>query len=81
MLLEQNNLNEIKIIGKKKATSFMLDDIEAMTVLGRNKLNFYVDGLTYQLKGNKRFNPIKYMHYYYIRKNKKEGIENEFMGL
>ena len=52
-----------------------------MTILGKNKLNFYVGQETYQIKGTKRLNVLKYMYYYYLRRNKKEGKNNEFLGL
>ena len=54
-------------------------------MLGRNKCNIYYQDKLYQIKGNKRFNPVKYMNFYYHYKNKKEGIENVnrrgFLGL
>ena len=73
--LKYNNSNHI----------FLFDDISAVSVLGRNKCNIYYQDKLYQVKGNKRFNPVKYMNFYYHYKNKKEGIENvnrrEFLGL
>ena len=73
--------DEILIQGKKEVSSFKLDDIDEMTILGKNKLNFYVGQETYQIKGTKRLNVLKYMYYYYLRRNKKEGRNNEFLGL
>ena len=73
--------DEILIQGKKEVSSFKLDDIDEMTILGKNKLNFYVGQETYQIKGTKRLNVLKYMYYYYLRRNKKEGKNNEFLGL
>jgi hypothetical protein len=52
-----------------------------MTVLGKNKLNFYINGKTYQIKGDKTLNVLKYMHMYYNIKNKNESIDNRFMGI
>ena len=58
------------------------DDITAMTVLGKNKLNFYFDKKLYQIKSDKRFNAIKYINFYYHYTNLKKG-ENDvkFLGL
>ena len=61
---------------------FSFAEITAASVLGRNKLNIYHAKKVYQLKGNKRFNAIKYVHMYYRYKNVKKGEENEqFLGL
>ena len=52
-----------------------------MTVLGKNKLNFYINGITYQIKGEKTLNVLKYMHMYYHIKNTLGGNVNDFMGM
>ena len=53
-----------------------------ITVLGKNKLNIYTDGKIYQLKGNKRFNALKYMNIFYRHQNQTTGDENsEFLGI
>ena len=58
------------------------DEISAMSVLGRNKLNIYHDKKIYQLKSNPRFNALKYVNIYYHYKNKnKEDANEEFLGL
>ena len=61
---------------------YPFDEITAISVLGRNKLNIYHDKKVYQLKGSKRFNAIKYVHMYYRYKNVNKGEEHEqFLGL
>ena len=61
---------------------FPFAEITAASGLGRNKLNIYYDKKVYQLKGNKRFNAIKYVHMYYRYKNVNKGEGNEqFLGL
>ena len=61
---------------------FEFDSTSAVTVLGRNKLNIYSDGKIYQLKGDKRFNALKFVHIYHRYKNIKKGDENNaFLGL
>ena len=58
------------------------DDIYAVSVLGRNKLNIYVDDKIYQLKSTKRFNAVKYMNIYYRYTNVKKGDPyGEFLGI
>ncbi|MBE6963140.1 MAG: 1-acyl-sn-glycerol-3-phosphate acyltransferase [Ruminococcaceae bacterium] len=68
------------VIGGELVLPF--DDVSAVTVLGRNKLNIYHDGTVYQLKGDKRFNALKYVNIYYHYKNINEGREDgKFLGL
>ena len=62
--------------------SFPFDEVTAVSVLGRNKLNIYHDKRVYQLKGDKRFNALKYVNIYYHYKNRNRGVTNgEFLGL
>ena len=61
---------------------FPFDNTSAVTVLGRNKLNIYYGGKIYQLKGDKRFCALKYVHIYHRYKNIRKGDENDkFLGL
>ena len=61
---------------------FSFDEVAAVTVLGRNKLNIYHDDRIYQLKGDKRFNAVKYVHMFHRYKNIKRGNDHErFLGL
>lgn len=61
---------------------FPFDAVEVVTILGKNKLNIYHDKKVYQLKGDKRFNALKYVNMYYHYKNAKEGGgDGEFLGL
>ena len=60
---------------------FYFDDLHAVTVLGKNKLNIYINDEVYQLKGSKRFNALKYVHFFYRYKNIKSGKEEVFLGI
>lgn len=61
---------------------FRFEDTSAVTVLGRNKLNIYYDGHVYQVKGDKRFNALKYVNMFYHYKNVSRGDTcGEFLGL
>ena len=61
---------------------FDFDKISAVTILGKNKLNIYADGKIYQIKGEKRFNALKYVHIYNRYMNVSRGDFNgKFLGL
>lgn len=61
---------------------FRFDDVTAAAVLGRNKLNIYHGSSVYQFKGSKRFNSLKYVHFYYRHKNIQRGeTDGKFLGL
>ena len=54
----------------------------AVAVLGRNKLNVYYDKRVLQLRGSKRFNALKYVHFYHRYKNLTTGDPyGKFLGL
>ena len=75
---------EIALYGDKISiadTVYAFDDIHAVTVLGKNKLNIYIGDEVYQLKGSKRFNALKYVHIFYRYKNIKSGKEEVFLGI
>ncbi len=58
------------------------EEISAVSVLGRNKLNIYHGDQVYQLKGSKQFNALKYVHIYYRHKNLTRGeADVKFLGL
>ncbi len=57
------------------------DQVTAVSVLGRNKLNIYHDGHIYQLKSHKRFNALKYVNLYYRYKNVVKGNDSTFLGI
>ena len=73
--------DRFEVESKKKCFIFEFDKIEAITLVGKKKMNFYYDNKTYQVFKNKRINLLKYMHLFYIIKNKKEGKYIEFLGL
>lgn len=61
---------------------FDFNETSAVTVLGKNKLNIYHGDKIYQIKGEKRFNALKYVHMYNRYKNVVKGEENvKFLGL
>ena len=75
----QNNLKEVN---ENENLVFSFDETAAVTVLGRNKLNVYIGDELWQIKGSKRFNALKYVHFYYRYNNLKKGDDNVFfLGL
>lgn len=73
IVFDEGNSNELKLLFK---------DLSAVTVLGRNKLNIYCENKIYQLKGDKCFNALKYVHIYYRYKNTVKGeVQGQFLGL
>jgi len=77
--------DRIEISGKKIGTVvYRFDDVTAVTVLGKNKVNIYVNDRIYQLKADKRFNALRYVNLFYRYKNQTKGEENgqcKFLGL
>ena len=68
--------------GGDKEMVFPFDDVAAMSVLGRNKLNIYYHEKVYQIKGGKRFNALKYVNFYFRYRNILKGDnDGKFLGL
>ena len=68
--------------GKDTEQAFLFEEVSAVSVLGRNKLNIYHDKQVFQLKGSKRFNALKYVNIYYRHKNiSKCDSDGKFLGL
>lgn len=66
----------------KELFDFSFDEISAVTVLGKNKMNIYTGERIYQFKGSKRFNALKYVNFFHRYKNIVTGDENgQFLGL
>ena len=80
-LLEENA--SIALYGNRlqlgKLTLFF-DDIRVITVLGKNKVNVYHSDGLYQIKGDARFNGLKYMNIYHRYKNQQAG-QGDFLGI
>ena len=67
---------------KEKTYEFPFATVSTVTVLGKNKVNLYMDGELYQLKGDKRFNGVKFVQLCYRAKNQLKGEDDgEFLGL
>jgi hypothetical protein len=71
----------IGLKSKKREAAYYLEDIMAMTCVGRHKLNFYIGQRIYQLKGDEKFNALKYMQMYYHIRHVKNGGKDDFFGI
>ena len=61
---------------------FSFGTMDAVVVLGKNKLNLYDGKDLLQLKGSKRFNALKYVNFFHRYKNEMAGDRNgQFLGL
>ena len=68
--------------GTAEELVFPFETTDAFTVLGKNKVNIYSGDKLFQLKGDKRFNGLKYVNLFYRHKNIVKGNEHvEFLGL
>ena len=80
-----NPQTTLKLYGDRLALMDMIlpfDDLTAVSVLGKNKLNVYYKDKVWQVRGDKRFNALKYVNFYYRYQNIVKGEENgEFLGL
>ena len=58
------------------------EEISTVAVLGKNKVNIYWNKRVIQIKGDKRFNGLKYVNIYHRHKNIQKGdVHGEFLGL
>lgn len=76
---------KIALFGNKIAIDndliLSFDDISAISVLGKNKMNIYHGKNIYQVKGSKRFNAVKYVNIYYRYNNIRGEKDGKFLGL
>jgi len=65
------------------AAYWHFDEVDTVTVLGKNKINIYTGDKVYQIKSDPRFNALKYVNLFYHYKNisKGESSDGEFLGL
>lgn len=73
--------NRIDLEYKNGKLSCDFETADAVTVLGKNKVNIYYKDKVYQLSGNKRLNALKFVNLFNRYKNSHGGTDNEFLGL
>ena len=72
--------NRYEIIYSSEKIIMNYDEVKAVSVLGRNKLNIYFKNEVFQIKSDKRFNAVKYLHFYHHYKNTKSERETKGDG-
>ena len=70
--------DRIEVKSERGDIVMSFNDVTALTVLGRNKFDVYIGENIYQIKGDKSFNAIKYMHFKNIYSQKEGGKKNDF---
>lgn len=77
--------DRIAVVGGSEDYVFPFEDIRAITVCGKNKLNLYFGDKVYQITGGERFNALKYVNltfrYRNIKKAEKGEDYEQFLGL
>jgi len=74
--------DRVVIEGAGESMVMPYDEVTAMSCMGRNKLNIYHNERVFQIKGDKRFNALKYVNICYRSKNISKGNEDgKFLGL
>ena len=74
--------DRIVIEADEKTYNFEFEQLDAVTVLGKNKLNIYAKDKLYQIKGSERFNALKYVNIFHRAFNIRKGLESEtFLGI
>ncbi len=63
------------------ALQFSLDEVETITLIGNKIMDIYIGGVTYRIIGEHKTNLIKYMHIFYILKEKRTEKANGFIGI
>lgn len=64
-----------------KKIKINFDEVEAITMVGKKKMNIYVGDKTYQVFKTSKTNLLKYLHMFYVIKNKKMGGNYAFLGI
>lgn len=73
--------NKLEFNLEKTVLQFNLDEVETITLIGNKIMDIYVDGVTYRIIGEHKTNLIKYMHLFYILKEKRTEKVNGFIGI
>lgn len=83
--LGQSNMifynDRFEFVFENETLTLDFNSIDAITLVGKKKMNIYVNEKTYQIFADLKLNLLKYMHMYYVIKNRKDGSNNEFLGL
>ena len=73
--------NRLVFTSNKGETVVMFDDITSSGCFGNNKFNLIGIEKTYQIKGDKGLNALKYVNHIYKYKIEKGEIKDGFLGI
>lgn len=65
----------------KVSLRFNLENIDTVTLIGNKIMDVYNDNITYRIIGKHKTNLIKYMHMFYILREKRTAKINGFIGI
>ena len=60
----KTDVNGITVFSSKNSKTFYWRDIEGLAIVQRDRVDFYCEGKTYQIRGDKRFCSLKYLDLY-----------------
>lgn len=72
--------NRYEIYEGENKTVLMFDNLTAVTALGKNRLNIYIDGRILQLRSHTHFNAVVFLNIYYHYINTVKEGNNEHFG-
>ena len=73
--------DRLVFIHKEERIEVLFEDILNSGCFGNNKVNLILSDKIYQIKSDKRFNPLKYVYHIYKYKIEKGEVQNEFLGI
>ena len=75
--------NRLEVAAGEFTANWHFDQVDTITVLGKNKINIYVGDKVYQIKADARFNALKYVNFFYHYKGFEKGDTDgkQFLGL
>ncbi|MCR5740958.1 MAG: 1-acyl-sn-glycerol-3-phosphate acyltransferase [Gammaproteobacteria bacterium] len=73
--------DRLEISGPDKKDIIYLKDINSTGCFGPNKVNLLMDDGSLQIKGDERFNPLKYVYHIFKYKIEEGKITNNYLGI
>ena len=60
----KTDVNGITVFSSKNSKTFCWRDIDGLAIVQRDRVDFYYEGKTYQIRGDNRFCSLKYLDLY-----------------
>ena len=76
-------LDKVQLKTKYQTHTFNYCDVTSVIAMGKNKLGITTKDANYQIKGDVRFCPVKYvnLYYHFVAQQQNPKPENEYFGL